>query len=72
MDRSCWYCPLSHPDEELCDDHVALAARQVKGGASVSLSTRLVDLLPGAVSQKQDDAAQVLLGRGPQQLLAQG
>lgn len=61
----------SYPDEELCDDHVALAAGQVQRVASVSFPTGLVDLLPGPVGEQQDDGAEVLLGRGPQQLLAQ-
>ena len=61
----------SYPDEELRDDHVALAAGEVQRVASVSLSAGLVDLLPGSVGQQQDDGAQVFLGRRPQQLLAQ-
>lgn len=40
--------------------------------ASVSLSARLVDLLSAAVGEQQDDGTEVLLGRCPQQLLAQG
>lgn len=39
--------------------------------ASVGLSARLVDLLPVAVGEEQDDGAQVLLRRRPQQLLPQ-
>lgn len=62
---------LSHPDEELRDDHVALVAGQVQCVASVSLAAGLVDLLPGSVGEQQDDGAEVLLGRRPQQLLAQ-
>lgn len=63
--------PRLYPDEELCDDHVALAAGQVQRVASISFSTGLVDLLSGSVGEQQDDGAQVLLGRRPQQLLAQ-
>lgn len=44
-------------------------AGQVQRGAAVAVG--LVDLLPGAVGEQQDDGAQVLLRRGPQQLLAQ-
>lgn len=36
----------SVPDEELCEDHVALAAGQVQGSATVSLATRLIHLVP--------------------------
>lgn len=61
----------SHPDEELRDDHVALAAGEVQRVASVSFAAGLVDLLPGAVGEQQHDGAQVLLRRRPQQLLAQ-
>lgn len=62
----------SYPDEELRDDHVALATGQVQRVASVSLSARLVDLLSAAVGEQQNDGTEVLLGRCPQQLLAQG
>ncbi|TNN35118.1 hypothetical protein EYF80_054711 [Liparis tanakae] len=61
-----------YPDEQLRDDHVALAPGEVQRVASVSVAARLVDLLPRAVSEQQHHGAQVLLRRRPQQLLAQG
>lgn len=61
----------SYPDEQLRDDHIALAAGEVQRVASVSLPAGLVDLLSGTVGEQQDNRAQVLLGRCPQQLLAQ-
>lgn len=51
-----------YPDEELRDDHVAFAAGQVKRVASVGFPACLVDLLPVAVGEEQDDGPQVLLG----------
>lgn len=54
--------PLSYPDEQLRDHHVAFAAGQVERVASVGLAARLVDLLPVAVGEEQDDGPQVLLG----------
>lgn len=51
-----------YPDEELRHHHVAFAAGQVQRVASVGLAARLVDLLPVAVGEEQDDGAQVLLG----------
>lgn len=59
----------TYPDEQLSQDHIALAAGQVQGCASVSLPACLVHLVPGAVGQQQDDCAQVLVGCGSQQLL---
>lgn len=52
-----------YPDEELRDDHIAFAAGQVKRVASVGFSARLVDLLPVAVGEEQDNAPEVLLRR---------
>lgn len=40
--------------------------------AAVHFPARLVHLVPGAVRQQQDDCPQVLVGGGPQQVLAQG
>lgn len=40
--------------------------------AAVHFPARLVHLVPGAVCQQQDDCPQVLVGGGPQQVLAQG
>lgn len=62
----------TYPDEELCQDHVPLPAGQVQRRAAVHLPARLVHLVPGAVRQQQDDRPQVLVGGGPQQVLAQG
>ena len=62
----------TYPDEQLGQDHVALPAGQVQRRPAVSLPAGLVHLVPGAVRQQQDDCPQVLVGRGPQQVLAQG
>lgn len=62
----------TYPDEELGQDHVALPAGQVQRRAAVPFPARLVHLVPGAVRQQQDDCPQVLVGGGPQQVLAQG
>lgn len=65
----CW---ATYPDEQLGQDHVALPAGQVQRRPAVSLPAGFVHLVPGAVRQQQDDRPQVLVGRGPQQVLAQG
>lgn len=62
----------TYPDEQLGQDHVALPAGQVQRRPAVSLPAGFVHLVPGAVRQQQDDRPQVLVGRGPQQVLAQG
>lgn len=63
---------VTYPDQELRQDHVPLPAGQVQRRAAVPLSAGLVHLLPGAMRQQQDDSPQVLVGGGPQQVLAQG
>lgn len=63
---------VTYPDQELRQDHVPLPASQVQRCAAVALSARLIHLLPGAVRQQQDDSPQVLVGGGPQQVLAKG
>lgn len=61
-----------YPDEELHQHHVPFPAGQVQGGAPVPVPAGLVHLLPRAVGQEQDHRPQVLLGCGPQEMLAQG
>lgn len=60
---SCLGVSSPYPDEELRDDHIAFAAGQVKRVASVGFSARLVDLLPVAVGEEQDNRPEVLLRR---------
>lgn len=62
----------TYPDEQLGQDHVALAAGQVQCCATVAFPAGLVHLVPRAVCQQQDDCPQVLIGCGTQQVLAQG
>ena len=62
----------TYPDKQLGQDHVALPAGQVQRRPAVRLPAGLVHLIPGAMCQQQDDRPQVLVGRGPQQVLAQG
>lgn len=62
----------THPDEELCDDHVGHRAGEVQSCASVSVPVGLVNLLLGAVGQQHHHQPQVVLHHRPQQLLPQG
>lgn len=39
----------THPDEQLCDDHISHSTGEVQSGASVSVPVGLVNLLLGAV-----------------------
>lgn len=62
----------TYPDQELRQDHVPLPAGQVQRRAAIAFPAGLIHLVPGAVCQQQDDRPQVFVGRGPQQVLAQG
>jgi hypothetical protein len=64
--------PATYPDQQLCQNHIALAAGQVQCRAAISLPTGLVHFIPGAMGQQQDDSPQVLIGSGTQQVLTQG
>ena len=43
---------VTYPDQQLSQDHVALAAGQVQRRAAVSFPTGFVHLIPGAMCQK--------------------
>lgn len=62
----------THPDEQLCDDHIGHGTREVQSGASVSVPVGLINLLLGAVGQQQHHQPQVILHHCPKQLLPQG
>lgn len=62
----------THPNEQLCDDHIGHCAGQVQSGASVSIPVGLVNLLLGAVCQQHHHQPQVILHHRPKQLLPQG
>lgn len=62
----------THPDEQLCDDHISHSAGEVQSGASVSVPVGLVNLLLGAVGQQQHHQPQVIFHHCPKQLLPQG
>lgn len=64
--------PVAYPDQQLSQDHVALAAGQVQRCAAVPFPAGFIHLIPGPMCQEQDDSPQVFLCSGTQQLLAQG
>lgn len=63
--------PATHPDEQLCEDHVGHGAGEVQRRPPVAVAVGLVHLLLGAVRQEHDQQPQVVLHHGPQQLLPQ-
>lgn len=56
----------THPDEQLCKDHIGHGTRQVQGCPPITIPVCLVHLLLGPMGQQHHQQPQVILHHSPE------